>query len=540
MIIPESLGLQHIHLVPGIRLRREFFGGLVYNSRTGTTVEVDKEAFNFLDLIKDRTAPIDELVKLLAQNRVIKQCTSIIKTINQLIKLDIIEKKEGRPGAQVLNYPKPLEIHKYSWLSAPETVHWAVTYHCEAGCPHCYTRRFPAFNNELNTSFALKIIEKVAQWGVFQLAIGGGEPFAREDLPDLVQYASAAGLSVHITTGKYYLETRLLESIVGSVAALNIGLPAHILPDQGTGDGFRELIKKLQISAALIRDAGIVPGVNLVLTKSIIPQLELILEQLVNIGINRVVLLRYKPPESIEQWTAENPTFQQMKQLHIKINGLLRQIPRLTIRVDCSLSFIQRHLPVSLAAKLGIKGCVAADRILAIAPDGSVYPCSQLVHPRCYSGNLLDYEPQMLWDQARNLRQYRLFRTKKPFKHSKCGICRVNAACGGCRVFAADAIGGDPGCPDPIISELSQLGKTGKFMDYIEYTETRGPLSVKEYMQRYKVGKESAEQIAKWIGLDSDLEGYPEWIKRDAKINKENVLIKPKQKKKSPKRRKKK
>ncbi|NIM77455.1 MAG: SPASM domain-containing protein [Candidatus Aminicenantes bacterium] len=508
-------------------MRREFFGGLVYDPRTGTTLEVDKAAFHFLYLIKDRTTPIDELVKLLAQNNVIKgQGTSIIKTINQLIKLNIIEIKEGRSGAQALNYQRPSEIPKYSWLSAPETVHWAVTYHCEAGCPHCYTRRFPVLTNELNTPLALKLIEKVAQWGVFQLAIGGGEPFAREDLPDLVQYASAAGLSVHITTGKYHLEPRLLESIVGSVAALNIGLPAHILPDQRTGAGFRELIKKLQTTAALIQDAGVVPGVNLVLTKSIIPQLELILEQLMNIGISRVVLLRYKPPERIEQWNTENPTFQQMKQLHIKINDLLRQIPRLTIRVDCSMSFVQRHLPVSLAAKLGIKGCVAADRILAIAPDGSVYPCSQLVHPRCYSGNLLDYEPQVLWDQARNLHQYRLFRTKKPFKHSKCGICRVNTACGGCRVFAADAVGGDPGCPDPIIPELPQLGKTGRSLDF-GYTSGGFPLA-------------TAEQIAEWIGLDSDLEGYPEWIKKDTKINKENILIKPKPKKKKPKRRKKK
>jgi hypothetical protein len=103
------------------------------------------------------------------------------------------------------------------------------------------------------------------------------------------------------------------------------------------------------------------------------------------------------------------------------------------------------------------------------------------------------------------LRHYRLFRTKKSFKHSKCGICRVNAACGGCRVFAADAIGGDPGCPDPVKPELSQT--SGGF-----------PLA-------------TAEQIGKWIGVDRDLEGYPEWIKKNTKINKENILVKPRNKK---------
>ena len=577
MSITESKKVQHIHLVPDIRLRKEFFGGLVYDPRTGATLEVDKEAFQLLYLIKDSTAAIDELVKSLVQNKAIKgPAKSIVRTINQLIELDVVEKKERSSGVQVAYEKKPQEIHNYPWLSAPETVHWAVTYRCDAECPHCYTRRFPVLANELNTPLALRLIEKVAQWGVFQLAIGGGEPFAREDLPVLVQYASDAGLSVHITTGKYHLEPRLLAPLSGSAAGLNIGLPAHILPPQRADSGFRELIKQLQTTTAAIRDAGIVPGVNLIITKSVIPHLGPILEQLVSIGINRVILLRYKPPGSIEEWKTANPTIPQMKQFHIKINDLLRQIPRLTIRVDCSMSFVQRHLPVSVAAKLGIKGCIAADRILAIAPDGSVYPCSQLVHPRCYSGNLLDYEPRVLWHQSRNLRQYRLFRTKKSFKHSKCGICRVNAVCGGCRVFAADAVGGDPGCPDPIMPELSQLGKIGRSLDYAEYAEDRISLGVKEYMGRYKVGQKSAEkeikkyrdtrrpsrneiifdiqdsigytsggfplataeQIAKWIGLDSDLEGYPEWIKKNAKINKENVLVKPKKKK--SKRRKKK
>ena len=37
-------------LVDGVRLRREHFGGLVYEPTSGTTIELDKGAFRFAEL----------------------------------------------------------------------------------------------------------------------------------------------------------------------------------------------------------------------------------------------------------------------------------------------------------------------------------------------------------------------------------------------------------------------------------------------------------------------------------------------------------
>ncbi len=78
----------------------------------------------------------------------------------------------------------------YKHLSAPETVHWAVTYKCGQSCPDCYVARHKRlFTNELDTQDALKLVDKIADSGVFQLAIGGGEPFLRNDLEDIVRSA---------------------------------------------------------------------------------------------------------------------------------------------------------------------------------------------------------------------------------------------------------------------------------------------------------------------------------------------------------------
>ncbi len=157
-----------------------------------------------------------------------------------------------------------------------------------------------------------------------------------------------------------------------------------------------------------------------------------------------------------------------------------------------------------MARRVGIKGCVAADRILALAPDGSSFPCSQLVHPSCHVGNLLQMEPKQMWDQSKVLRRYRSFRTKKSFTHSWCGICVSKNTCGGCRVFAEDGLGGDPGCPEPLLPQLTRLGKIGRSLDY--------------------------EQVAEWIQDPLYLEDYPAWIKEYGSRNSGSLTSSAKEK----------
>ena len=92
-------------------------------------------------------------------------------------------------------------------ISAPETVHWAVTFKCDLDCQDCYIRRHrDVFTTELDTIEALRIIDKIADAGVFQLAIGGGEPLMRKDILRITARAHERKLVVHVTTGRYQHE----------------------------------------------------------------------------------------------------------------------------------------------------------------------------------------------------------------------------------------------------------------------------------------------------------------------------------------------
>lgn len=66
------------------------------------------------------------------------------------------------------------------------------------------------------------MIDKIADAGVFQLAIGGGEPFMRDDLVNILAKAKDRNLVVHVTTGRYQHEPSVLKEIVKYIKSMQI------------------------------------------------------------------------------------------------------------------------------------------------------------------------------------------------------------------------------------------------------------------------------------------------------------------------------
>ena len=124
---------------------------------------------------------------------------------------------------------------------------------------------------------------------------------------------------------------------------------------------------------------------------------------------------------------------------------------------------------------------------MALDPDGSVYPCSQLVSDVNKAGNLLEDNFNDIWYNSKRLKKYRYFRRKRVYRESRCGICKAQKQCGGCRVFSNNTKEEDPGCPDPLFKEVKQLDKYGRRAHLKEYIKDRAYISVRDYMKKYGV-----------------------------------------------------
>ena len=468
---------EHLYLAGGVRLRAEHFGGLVFDRRDGTILEVDRQGFELLLQARSGISPDDPQIR---------DAKDTVCFIDRLRNLRILEKGGRRiDPADELESLKPR--NSAPWLSAPETVHWAVTYRCGMKCPDCYAARIKVSGSELDTADAKKMIEKLAEWNVFQLAVGGGEPLERKDIAELVKYAAACGLIVHLTSGRQFINADLLNEFAGSLTSLQLGIHADL---RQTPD-WRSYLHDLESLIARAADNGIKTGANLCLSRSTLKNFGPLVGELGNLGLRRFTLLRYKPPYSIKHWRAELPEKEQLLELKPELEKLAA-IPGIDLRIDCALSFLQCDLTSPVAAEHGIIGCSAGNRIAAIAPDGSLYPCSQLITPELCVGNIYSDDPDKIWHDSKTLRKYRSFRNKDSFTGSNCAFCTAREFCGGCRAFAHDALGGDPGCPAPLIPPLRHCGVKGRMIDFAGYLEQHGRVTVGEYMARYGIGQKNA------------------------------------------------
>lgn len=417
------------------------------------------------------------------------------KVIGRLVQLGLLERcsalccsADDIPLGGYFAGPEELRQPIQDILQAPVTVHWAVTYNCRSRCPDCYVRRHrDGDSGEMNTAEAHRAVAALADWGVFQLAIGGGEPFLRPDLPDLTAAAARSGMVVHITTGVAELQAEAVEQIAPSVKMLQLSVDEHRLVEEPEKE-----MSRLRCGVQTVTGVGLKTGANLKVSKTTLANFGVILERLEDCGFDRITLLRYKPPPSWKRWIEENPSAHTLLAFELFLAEAVSDFPHITFRVDCAFAFLFRHLKPSEAKERGIHGCTAAQRIAALDPQGNLLPCSQLYAPRFKAGNILEEEPAQIWCKSRVFKRYRYFREKGTFKKSECGLCLAQAHCGGCRVFASDARGADPFCPEPIWPSLNLLGKQGRKLDLVKHMKSAGSIRVKEYMERYGVGLKTA------------------------------------------------
>ncbi len=505
-----------LHLSPTVRLRREHFGGIACDTQTGAMIEVDRDAFALLAIVQERGVLHVGQANVSASRRQRPSAEKTAEIIELLLRLGVLVAIEayaldGPASAAPAAAEAPCEHIDTSWpggphLTAPETVHWAITHRCGGRCPDCYAERHRGlFDTELSAREALRLVDRLADWGVLQLAIGGGEPLLRDDLAAIAERATTRGLIVHVTTGDTLSLLRRAPALLDSVSAFRVGIKVDRLL-AGAGPD----VAPLAACARCADHSGVSLGANVMLSRSVLARFEDVVQRVAEAGVHQVTLLRYKPPGSREQWAREAPPDRVLREFEPRLQEVARGYPGIALRVDCALSFLQRSIAPRAAAEAGIRGCVAGQRILAVMPDGSVFPCSQLVAPGLCAGNALTDDLDLLWRRSPVLRRYRGRREKAAFRETVCGACTAREHCGGCPVFADDGWGADPGCPGPLWPDPRALGRHGRKPDSVRYGEQYGCISVREYMERYGVGQKRAIKelrCAGWLLADPDATG---------------------------------
>jgi len=109
---------------------------------------------------------------------------------------------------------------------------WELTLACNLACGHCGSRAGAARSAELDTDEALDLVRQMADLGIDEVTLIGGEAFLRRDWLTIARAIRDAGMGCSVTTGGYGVsgETarRMADSGIGQVSVSVDGLePTH-------------------------------------------------------------------------------------------------------------------------------------------------------------------------------------------------------------------------------------------------------------------------------------------------------------------------
>lgn len=323
--------------------------------------------------------------------------------------------------------------------STPFHMVWLATDACNARCRHCSsnsTRRSP---EELTRQEALELIDQLADAGVVDLAISGGEPLLRKDLFTIIARARERNMSVGVgSNGAKVTATQLELLDTLGISRFQVSL-----------DGFREQHDWLRCwpglfdlavrTLELARATGLRTHVCCTINRSNASTLEEFCEYIASIGIDRLNLSRYVPTgRGTQALDLPDEVWQQVAQRC----ALLRT--RYRGRLDIVTHLAQQILVSSEVADMaGFIGCQAGIGQGCVTANGNVLPCVLLP---VAVGNVRERPFLDIWCQSPVIRALQ----ERDSLEGACGSCVAKSRCAGCRAVAFARTGNlfatDPRC----------------------------------------------------------------------------------------------
>ncbi|MEH1838995.1 MAG: nif11-class peptide radical SAM maturase 3 [Nostoc sp.] len=334
---------------------------------------------------------------------------------------------------------------------------WEITLKCNLACQHCGSRAGHTRANELSTAEALDLVKQMAEVGITEVTIIGGEAFLRPDWLEIAQAITSSGMLCGMTTGGYgiTLDTarRMKEAGIRVVSVSVDGLEATHDRLRGRQGSWQWAFKTM----SNLKQAGIRFGCNTQINRLSAPEFPRIYEHLRDAGIfawqiqltvpmgnaadNSEILLQ--PYELLDVYPMIARVAQRAKQEGVQVQpgnniGYYGPYERMLRGGGDAWTFWQ--------------GCSAGLSAIGIEADGAIKGCPSLPTTAYTGGNIRDYSLRTIIEETEELRFNLGADTPKGTSHlwGFCKTCEFAQLCrGGCSWTAHvffDKRGNNPYC----------------------------------------------------------------------------------------------
>jgi mycofactocin radical SAM maturase len=318
-------------------------------------------------------------------------------------------------------------------LRAPVNVTWEITLACNLRCVHCLSDAGPAFDDELTTEECRELIDQWASLKVFQVNIGGGEPFVREDFLDLLRYSHDKGVVTCVSTNGLLVDKALARELSRlKMLYLQVSLDGATeeVNDSIRGIGtYRGILKAMDHLAS----EGIHFSINTVLTRLSYPQLDTLMTMAQEYG-GELRVSRFRPSGRGKK--TKNHLGPDKDQLEAFTEWLEAHD---TVRTGDSFFCLTSEK----RRRKGLDMCGAAKMTCCVSPVGAVYPCAFLQEGTFVSGNVRFQSFKDVWQNSPVLERFRRLEVQSCLNCQRFEHCR-----GGCPAMAYHTYY-DISMPDP-------------------------------------------------------------------------------------------
>lgn len=301
---------------------------------------------------------------------------------------------------------------------APYRMDLAVTYRCNNECAHCYNARARNYP-ELPTEDWKRILDTMRAVGIPHVVFTGGEVTLRDDLPELIAYATQLGLITGLNTNGRRLADmryvqRLVEAGLDHVQITVESCDAEVHNRMVGARAFDQTIRGLKNALAsplfvmtnttLLRDNAHTLGETIdLLAKLGVP----------TIGMNALIYSGHGLKVGTGLAEAE---------LHPLLEIARRKTQEYGQRLIWYTPTQYCHFdPMQL--DLGVKGCTAALYSMCVESTGDVLPCQSYYYP---VGNILRDPWEAIWNHPLCVRL-----RERSHAPQACQSCPLLPQCGG-------------------------------------------------------------------------------------------------------------
>lgn len=369
---------------------------------------------------------------------------------------------EAPPGPRGL--PLSDSVRLVDQAARPILAVWEITLACDLACRHCGSRAGRARSDELSTDECLDVVDQLAELGVFEVVLIGGEAYLRDDWCDIVERIAARGMSPLITTGgRGFTPERAERAAAAGLASVSVsldGLEATHDRVRGVRGSFAAAIEAMRNGAA----ANIPVSANTQINRLSMPELPELLETIIAQGGHSWQI----------QLTVAMGRAADEPEMLLQPYDLLELFPMIDRLADRCAEADVLLWPGNNVGFFGpyetkLRGttprghmvsCGAGRWGLGIEADGTIKGCPSLSTANWAGGNVRENSIQDIWERSSRMR-YNRDRTVDDLW----GFCRTCYYADNCRAgctWTSEALLGRPGNNPMCHHRALEMEKIGK------------------------------------------------------------------------------